>query len=828
MSRPGLWRHAGALAVGCAVLAAGSGCAEADDAPDTLVSVNPAEARLQLAAEGAGPGFEGLPGGAVSGDVPAVGFALRQAAATYQMLFGQFDISEAVTSPWRGVARFVGAGGAAFRASGFELVDGAGEVLAHGDMKTGPTEPSGAVGLAINITATGDLNRISVAFKCRPGEHFLGLGGQSWDVDHRGWTVPLWVSEDGLSKHPDDVRHGDWTLKGSRHDSHTPMPVLLSSAGYGLIVDTDAYVKVSLCDEQSDLARVEVWDRHLRLRLFKGATPTAIVDHMSAWLGRPKLPPAFAFGLWIDAMHGPENVLRVAQKLREHKVSASAIWTEDWRGGDTEGTGAYTLKENWNVDPELYPDLPGLAAKLHQLGFKFLTYNNTFLSSSADIFDEALAKGYAIKKQSGEPYLFQGVKLELSSMLDLTNPAARSWARAIYAKGIDQGADGWMADFCEWAPPDASYHSGQDGALVHHAYPRLYQQLNRQLLDDRHAKDGVERLTFVRSAWLGSQPLVDVVWAGDQQTDWSLGDGMPSVIPMGIGLGISGLPWFAHDIGGYFSGFTVVTTKELWFRWLTLGALSPVMRTHHGKSAQKNWNWESDDASIAHIRRWSAWHTRLLPYLWQMAQEASSHGTPIMRPLALGWPDFEPGWSATDQYMLGDRLVVAPIIVAGATTRQVALPGGKWFRLRWGQADAPQPATGAVIEVAAAGGEVSADVAVDDIAMFVPAGTVLPLLRETLPTLAGPDGKAPKLPLDRELWLYPGGDGDWQGELRVQWRAQKLAAWGPALRWNGAPVQSKDGVVELEGAGTLTVGDLARLDIAAGNNAVAKVRLRLR
>ncbi len=800
---------------------------EDDKSPATRVLAD--EARVVLAGGGGGPAhaFDGLPGGDVpAGETPGVGFALRQASAEFQMVFGQFKIEETPTSDWRGVHSFIGVDDKPFSLSDFQMVDGSGAVVARGKVVIGGA--GDAVDLAIDLTATGDLNRISAAFACRPDEHFLGLGGQSWDVDHRGWTVPLWVTEDGLGKYADDDYHDDWPFKGSRHDTHTPMPVLLSSAGYGLVVETDAYVKVSLCDEADEKARVEVWDRHLRLRLFTGKDPTAIVERMTAWLGRPKMPPPFAFGLWIDAMYGPENVLRVAKKLRDSKIPTSALWTEDWRGGYAEGSGGYTLEENWNVDPTLYPDLPGLSAKLRGMGFKFLTYNNTFLSSSADIFDEALAKGHSIKKADGSPYKFQGHKFELASLLDLTSPAARGWARAIYEEGINKGSDGWMADFCEWTPTDALFASGADGRLVHNAYPRMYHRLNRELLDDRFAKDGIERLTFVRSAWLGSQPLVDVVWAGDQQTDWSLGDGMPSVIPMGIGLGISGFPWYGHDIGGYFSGFTKTTTQELWYRWVTLGALSPVMRTHHGKSAKKNWNWESDAGSTAHMRRWASFHTRLFPYLWQMARVARAHGTPIMRPLALGWPDFEPGWTATDQYMLGDRLVVAPIIEEGATKRQVRLPAGRWYRLRWGEPGKPPPATGDVIEVAVGDGAVQAEAAVDDIAMYVPAGTVLPLMRDEITTLAGADGKAPKISGDRELWLWPGGDGAWKGDIDVTWKANGLAAWGAKIRWNDVPMSAVDGVLEVSGAGTLKVGESGTLTIASGQHTVGKVRIRLR
>jgi alpha-glucosidase (family GH31 glycosyl hydrolase) len=104
------------------------------------------------------------------------------------------------------------------------------------------------------------------------------------------------------------------------------------------------------------------------------------------------------------------------------------------------------------------------------------------------------------------------------------------------------------------------------------------------------------------------------------------------------------------------SQFTVPTSEELWFRWVTLGALSPVMRTHHGRSAKDNWNWETDAAATAHFKRWATLHIRLFPYFARLTRQALESGLPMIRPLALAYPDFEPGWTSTDQYMLGDRI----------------------------------------------------------------------------------------------------------------------------------------------------------------------------
>src|SRR5678816_1266464 len=181
------------------------------------------------------------------------------------------------------------------------------------------------------------------------------------------------------------------------------MPMYLSSRGYALLLDTPYRSIFAMCSEAEDTVRIEAWEPELRLHLFWGPTPAAAVERMTAWVGRPRLPPAFAFAPWLDALYGSDNVRRVASALRAAGVPSSVIWTEDWRGGADTGTG-YALDEDWELDRALYPDFEAVAYDLHQLGFKFLTYNNTFLVSDVPVYDEAVAGDYTIHDADGQPY----------------------------------------------------------------------------------------------------------------------------------------------------------------------------------------------------------------------------------------------------------------------------------------------------------------------------------------------------------------------------------------------------------------------------------------
>jgi alpha-glucosidase (family GH31 glycosyl hydrolase) len=799
--------------VGLAALWAG--CKEDVPAPTELaldgltVRVWADPGRIEIRDESGEVLFDGLPGGEVAeGEAPLVAAAMRTAGSRWEFGFGSFKIVEREPGPWRGVRRFgnVRTEGTAIR---FDLVAADGGAIGTGEV-AGAGEGQATLTF---LPADAAINRVSVGFACRPGEHFLGLGGQSFDVDHRGQSVPLWVQEDGLGKvETDSYEGGFWYMVGRRHSTHSPMPMFVSSRGYAMMLEGSHRSIFHLCSESDEAARVEAWEGAVRLRLFRGPTAADAIGRMTAHVGRPELPPAFAFFPWLDALFGSENVRRVASKLRDEGIPASVIWSEDWRGGNR-GTDNYVLEEDWRVDRALYPDFEAVADDLHDLGFKWLVYNNTFLTRGSDVFDEAIREAYCIHTEAGEPYLFMGVTFVDTSLLDLTNPAAWIWARDIWAEGLRIGADGWMADYAEWLPVDIRLHDGADPYGYHNLYPVDFQRLTREVFDAQHAVDGVERLFFARSAWVGSQPLVSIFWAGDQQTDWTVGDGMPSVIPMGIGLGVTGFPFYGHDIGGYQSYDTEPTSRELWYRWVSLGALSPVMRTHHGRSLFANWNWESDADATAHFRRWAILHTRLFPYLYASAREAVDTGLPMMRPMALRWPDWDPGWTLTDQYLLGDRIVVAPVVEEGATRRTVRLPAGTFHPLEGG----------VPVTVPAGGGTVDVAAPLDACPAFVPAGSVLVLLPDGVDTgVREPVDPAVSALADvgddREVWLYPGGSSDLVEAtgLVYRWDAGTLSGSPPSAEWNGTPVTAAGGAFAVAGNGTLTLPGGATLTVSGG------------
>lgn len=727
----------------------------------------------------------------------------RASEADWEMSFGSFRVTEEAPE-WQG-------------ADSLEVVErSAGRVeLALGDARVAFT--SGADGrLEATFTVPESHNRIRTRFACADTDRFLGFGAQADHVDHRGHLVHSWVSEPGIGKVDDDEpTHADWFLRGTRHASSYPLPVFLSNRGHAFLADTTHRAVFDLCRTSPDAFTVEAWDRTLTVKLFDGPHPAKAVERLTEDIGRQPEANDLALAPWNDAIFGEENVLEVAQLLREHRIPSGALWTEDFRGGAFYGD-SYRLHEEWDVDRELYPDVEGLASKLHDLGFRFLAYHNTFLTSTTQVLEEARAAGVVLQHPAGGEYTFTGVKFTETALVDLTHPKAESFVLDRLTKLISYGFDGWMADYAEWQPADAVLADGQSAEAFHNVYARRYHELSSKALA-AHDEPNLST-AFGRSGTLRTAPFQPVVWAGDQFTSFDERDGIASVVTMGLNLGLAGISTYAHDIAGYQNALVGPSTKELFFRWTTLGALSPVMRTHHGTSAASNWWFGKDEETIAHFRRWSRFHARLWPYLKVGSKEAHETGLPLMRQLALVAPEHEEAWTIHDAYLFGPSLYVAPVIVEGQTAREAWLPPGSW--LRWEAGEALEGARTHTL-----------DVPLTEAGLFARAGAVVPLLPDDFDTLM--PAQPPLRDLDdvrarRHLAVFLGADGEAIDLDGTRYELRSRPGTPTDVRIDGAAVPACEGdtvpCVEIDGVGrsvTVRGAKLTEVALRAGDAELA-------
>jgi alpha-glucosidase (family GH31 glycosyl hydrolase) len=614
--------------------------------------------------------------------------------------------------------------------------------------------------LRIRLDAPADGGEL--AMPCGAGESFFGLGTQVTGMDLRGGTYPLWTMEQGNSK-PEGG--GNFPLNNIPEAAYAPMGVWHSTRGYSALIGHDEYSEVDLCETNPDHVFLRSYRRLPELVVVTADTPTERMAEVTDYVGRVRGDiPDWVFGFWADAVTGPERLDEVADVLRAEEIPASAIWSEDWIGGESTNFG-FRLSYAWEWDPATYPDLPTLTDDLHARGFAFLGYYNPFVPESVPHWQEGVDEGYLIEDADGELITFLDPAFRTASLIDLTDEAALGWLAEYQQTAVTEvGLDGWMADFAEWLPVDAQTED-DDGWAFHNRYPLAWQQANADNLAAAKEELGEPGnwVFFARSGWAsangGTAGIAPTLWGGDQNTDWGYDDGFPTIVPIGAHAGLAGVAIFGSDIAGYNSvGPIENSTKELWFRWASAAAFHPLMRTHHGGDECANWNFDRDQETLDHTRRWASIHALLLPEFRRLLTAATVVGLPISRHPWLVEPTRSGLWSGDQyQWFLGEDILVAPVLAEGETTRTVRLPGQGWWPLL---GDAP------ITDATDADGEVvttDVDAPVTETPAFVRPGRALVLLEEAVDSFYGAaDAQVTDL-TDVEgryrVALYPDSDG---------------------------------------------------------------------
>lgn len=532
--------------------------------------------------------------------------------------------------------------------------------------------------VVLRLAAEGlEASSLAMPARCDEEGSFHGFGEQYDATDQRGHALTLMVSEQGIGRDG-----GLRDIAGDAHTTYFPMPYYLDARGFGVLVRTDHRVEADVCASDPGVAWLEVIDGGpMEMVVFLGPRPLDVVAQLGEEVGRPALPPEWAWGTWISAQGGRDAVLATVEALRASDVPFSAIWSQDWTGVRMNAGGGFGVQYRWRADDAHYPDLAGMIAGLHDEGVRFLAYANPFVDPELpDHFEAMRERGLLIRDELGEAYVFVAPN-ERSSHPDLTSREAVEYVRGELEAMVALGVDGWMADFGEWTPLDAVTSDGSDPAAYHQRFVVDWHCTNRAAMDA--ARPSGDWVLFARSGWTGVQRCSMIHWAGDQEATWSEADGLPTVVPALVNLGLAGVPYVTHDIAGFSGG---PSTKELYQRWTELGAFTPIMRTHEGNRRDVNHDWDADAETVAHFRRFARVHGALRAELTALAEEAQATGAPMVRHLLLEFPDDRACWPVSDQYLLGTGLLVAPITTEGATRRAVYLPAGAtWFHVWTGE-----------------------------------------------------------------------------------------------------------------------------------------------
>ena len=587
------------------------------------------------------------------------------------------------------------------------------------------------VGDATGVTATG------VGFDAPAAERYLGFGERSNAVDQRGNEVENYVAEGPYQPEerpfltafvPPDGYH-------PRDDAtYFPMPWLLSTAGYGVLVDNNEPSWFRLGSDEQDAWSLEVEAPRLELRVFAGPRPADVVRRLTARIGRqPRPRAAWVLGPWFHTGQANQVPLeeegRYVELLRDADAPVSAAETHlrYLPCGEHRGLRDYERERT---------------KRLHAAGLAAITYFNSELCEEYEpVFSEAAAAGVLQKRADGSPYVFHAYVGSRTppqtpvGQFDFTHPAAFGFYARLLDEAVEDGHDGWMEDFGEYTPLDSHHSNGMSGQQMHNWYPVPYHRAAQRYVD--RSRRPLSR--HVRSGWTGSARYSQVVWGGDPTTDWGF-DGLQSAVYNGLTMGLSGVSTWGSDIGGFFSLGTRALTPELLIRWIQFGAVSGVMRTKPGgvsippKPRPQIW----EPGQIGHWRRWAKLRTQLYPYLVAADEQYQRTGMPIMRHMALVAPRDARAVARHDQFGFGPDLLAAPVLEPGVTRRALHLPRGRWVDV-WRSVRFVRRTGGLTVRRARTlrgGREAQLPAPLAELPLLARAGTVLPLLPPDVDTLA--------------------------------------------------------------------------------------------
>ena len=480
------------------------------------------------------------------------------------------------------------------------------------------------------------------------GETVYGLGERFTAFVKNGQNVETWNRDGGTST----------------EQAYKNIPFYLTNRGYGVLVNHPECVSFEIGSEKVSKVQFSVEGEYLEYLIFDGPTPKQVLDRYTRLTGRPALPPAWSFGLWLTTSfttnYDEKTVNSFIDGMAErnlplHVFHFDCFWMKAFQWCDFE----------W--DPETFPDPQGMLKRLKARGLKICVWINPYIGQKSPLFKEGMEKGYLLKRPNGD--VWQWDKWQPGQgIVDFTNPAACDWYASHLKRLIHMGVDCFKTDFGERIPTDVIWHDGSCPQKMHNHYAFVYNKLVYEVLQQELGKD--EAVLFARSASVGAQQF-PVHWGGDCYANY---ESMAESLRGGLSLGLSGFGFWSHDIGG----FENTAPAHVYKRWCAFGLLSSHSRLHGSKSYRVPWAYDDEACDV--VRFFTEWKCRLMPYLYAASAQAAETGSPVMRAMILEFPD-DPGCDYLDrQYMLGDSLLVAPVFSENGDV-SVYLPTGRWTHL---------------------------------------------------------------------------------------------------------------------------------------------------
>ncbi|WP_329015670.1 glycoside hydrolase family 31 protein [Streptomyces sp. NBC_00690] len=596
--------------------------------------------------------------------------------------------------------------------------------------------------------ADGGPARWTVRSEVSADARFFGLGGRSSGPRLRAGTYRLWNTDPGRTFGPrDDPLYITMPVQLVVADAGTHL-AFYDDPWDGRVVLREGVEGAGSGHDRPATSAVHMDGGPLRCWVVVG-TPARVLSRWTRLTGAPAAPPSWALGpqhaRW--GFGSEREVRRVVAGYRERGLPLSALHLD---------IDHYDGHRVFTVDRRRFPGLPGLAEELATDGVRLVSIVDPAVKAEAGgtVYDSGVAAGAFVRDVNGREV--RGVAWPgVCVYPDFTDPQVRSWWGQWYEERLAQGFAGMWHDLNEPVSfsvfgantlPRSARHSfegrGGDHREAHNVYALAMARAGYESL--RRLRPHERPFLFSRSGWAGMQRYGGT-WSGDVSSGWP---GLRASLSLVLGLGLCGVPYSGCDVGG----FDGSPAPELYLRWFQLGAYLPLFRTHSAIGAGRREPWEFGPDVLEHARAALLERERLRPYFVTLAQLARLTGAPYIRPLWWGFPKDRALRDCEDAFLLGDALLVAPILEPGVRSRTVRLPRGRWY----------DTATGRVYE---GPGQVVVDAPLSRIPVLARGGSVL--------AVRGSDGAT-----ELEVWapaagrkgggVVVSGSGDGWGRAEVE------------------------------------------------------------
>ena len=482
-------------------------------------------------------------------------------------------------------------------------------------------------------------------------------------------------------------------LELAHRNSQASVPFMVSSRGYGLFWNNPDIGTATLGANKTEWHAAST--KKLDYFITAGDTPAEIEEQYSLATGRTPMMPEYGLGYWQCKLRyrNQEELLQVAREHKRRGLPMDAIVVDFFH---------WTRQGDFRFEPRDWPDPEAMVRELKEMGIETVVSVWPTIDERSENFGEMADKGYLVQADRGNSNHMTWMGNTV--FYDATHPGAQKfvWDKCkqnYYDKGIRCF---WLDEAePEYGPYDFDNYRYYSGTALQctNTYPVGYA---KGFYDGLKEAGETEILSLVRCAWAGSQKYGALTWSGDIYSSFR---SMREQLQAGLNMSMAGIPWWTSDIGGFLGGdIKNDDFKELLIRWFAWGAFCPVFRMHGERSpwhereqefidnvrqltsGQDNEVWSFGEDNYEILKEYLFIRERLRPYIRGLMKEASVSGAPVMRPLFFDFPEDKKSWEVEDAYMFGPDLLVAPVMEAKVTTREVYLPlGTDWVEAYTGK-----------------------------------------------------------------------------------------------------------------------------------------------